>query len=157
MRIAVYPGTFDPMTNGHIDVIERASKLFDKIIVGIAENKQKKPFLSLADRLELGKALFTGIPNIHVESFSGLLVDFALKMNAHVIIRGLRAVSDFEYEFQLARMNKDLSPEIETLFMIPHERYAFVSSSLVREIATLGGDIGKFVPNIVEEKLKMKG
>lgn len=149
-KIAIYPGTFDPMTNGHIDIIKRAALLFDHIVIAIAENKQKKPLLSLEQRIHLADIIFQGQDNISVAGFSGLLVNFAASQNANIIIRGLRAVADFEFEFQLARMNKDLSPDIETIFMTPHEKYAFVSSTLVREIALLGGDVSKFVvPEVV--------
>lgn len=144
-KIAIYPGTFDPMTNGHIDIIKRAALLFDHVVIAIAENKQKKPLLSLEQRIQLADIIFQGQENISVAGFSGLLVNFAASQNANIIIRGLRAVADFEFEFQLARMNKDLSPNIETIFMTPHEKYAFVSSTLVREIALLGGDVSKFV------------
>ena len=153
-KIAIYPGTFDPITNGHIDIIQRAADLFDEVIVAIAENKNKKPMLNLAQRVALGNEIFATQQNVHIQGFSGLLVNFVRENNAHVIIRGLRAVADFEYEFQLARMNKDLAPEIETIFMTPSEKYAFVSSTLVREIARLGGDVSKFVQPCVSVYLQ---
>ena len=125
-KIAIYPGTFDPMTNGHIDIIQRAAKIFEHVIIAIAENPNKKPLLSVEKRIELGEEIFKTTPNISIQGFSGLLITFAQKNHAQLIIRGLRAVADFEYEFQLARMNKDLAPELETIFMTPNEKYAFV-------------------------------
>ncbi|MBC8494505.1 MAG: pantetheine-phosphate adenylyltransferase [bacterium] len=153
-RIAIYPGSFDPITNGHIDLINRASKLFDKVIVGITQNSKKSAFLSIDDRLSIASETLGHIDNIEVMSFNTLLVDFAKAQNAQVILRGLRAVSDFEYEFQLSGMNKHLNPSIETLFMTPAEQYANISSSLVREILSLGGDVSHFVPKPVETLLK---
>ena len=155
-KIAIYPGSFDPITNGHIDLIRRASTLFDKVIVGITQNSKKAAFLNIDDRIQTTKAALKNIDNIEVLSFDTLLVDFASAQNAQVILRGLRAVSDFEYEFQLSGMNKHLNPNIETLFMTPAEQYANISSSLVREILTLGGDISAFVPKSVEDHLKSK-
>jgi len=149
-KIAIYPGSFDPITNGHIDLIRRASTLFDKVIVGITQNSKKAAFLNIDDRIQ------TTSVDIEVLSFNTLLVDFASAQNAQVILRGLRAVSDFEYEFQLSGMNKHLNPNIETLFMTPAEQYANISSSLVREILMLGGDISAFVPKSVEDHLKSK-
>ncbi len=153
-RIAIYPGSFDPITNGHIDLINRASKLFDAVIVGITQNSKKSAFLSIDDRLNIASETLSHIDNIKVMSFNTLLVDFAKAQNAQVILRGLRAVSDFEYEFQLSGMNKHLNPGIETLFMTPAEQYANISSSLVREILSLGGDVSHFVPKSVEILLK---
>ncbi len=153
-RIAIYPGSFDPITNGHIDLINRASKLFDEVIVGITQNSKKSAFLSIDQRIDITKETLSGINNIKVMSFNTLLVDFANSQNAQVILRGLRAVSDFEYEFQLSGMNKHLNPTIETLFMTPAEQYANISSSLVREILSLDGDISHFVPKSVEILLK---
>ncbi len=155
-KIAIYPGSFDPITNGHIDLIRRASKLFDKVIVGITQNSKKAAFLNIDDRIQTASVALKNIDNIEVLSFNTLLVDFANAQNAQVILRGLRAVSDFEYEFQLSGMNKHLNPNIETLFMTPAEQYANISSSLVREILMLGGDISAFVPKSVEEHLKSK-
>ena len=155
-KIAIYPGSFDPITNGHIDLIHRASKLFDKVIVGITQNSKKSSFLSIDERIDTATTALKAIDNIEVLSFDTLLVDFANKQNAQVILRGLRAVSDFEYEFQLSGMNKHLNSNIETLFMTPAEQYANISSSLVREILSLGGDISMFVPKSVETLLKAK-
>ncbi len=145
MQIAVYPGTFDPITNGHTDLIERAARRFSKVIVAIHSSGSKQPAFSWAERIELAREVLAGQDNVVVEGFEGLLVDFARSHGAGVILRGLRAVSDFEYEFQLASMNRQLAPEIETLFMTPDEHYAYVSSSLVREIAGFGGDVTAFV------------
>ncbi len=155
-KIAIYPGSFDPITNGHIDLIKRASKLFDEIIIGITQNSKKKAFLSIDDRINTTNTALKDISNIKVLSFNTLLVDFADKQNAQVILRGLRAVSDFEYEFQLSGMNKHLNPNIETLFMTPAEQYANISSSLVREILVLGGDISIFVPASVDALFKQR-
>ena len=154
MSIAIYPGSFDPITNGHVDLTHRASKLFDKVVIGIAQNSKKPAFLSIEQRIELAKIALQGIDNASILSFDTLLVDFAQSQNAQVILRGLRAVSDFEYEFQLSGMNKHLNPKIETLFMTPAEKYANISSSLVKEILLLGGDISAFVPSEVEKYLK---
>jgi pantetheine-phosphate adenylyltransferase len=153
-KIAIYPGSFDPITNGHIDIIIRASKIFDKLIIGITQNNKKSPFLKINDRVKITKESLKNINNIEVLSFDNLLVDFADKKNVQVIIRGLRAISDFEHEFQLAGMNKSLNHKIETLFMIPSEKYANISSSIVREIFLLGGDVNLFVPKPVENLLK---
>jgi len=155
-KIAIYPGSFDPITNGHIDLVHRASKLFDKVIVGITQNSKKSSFLNIDDRIQTTSTALKDIGNVEVLSFNTLLVDFANAQNAQVILRGLRAVSDFEYEFQLSGMNKHLNPNIETLFMTPAEQYANISSSLVREILSLGGDISAFVPKSVETHLKTK-
>lgn len=155
-KIAIYPGSFDPITNGHIDLVRRASKLFDKVIVGITQNSKKSSFLNIDERIQTTSAALKDIGNVEVLSFNTLLVDFANAQNAQVILRGLRAVSDFEYEFQLSGMNKHLNPNIETLFMTPAEQYANISSSLVREILSLGGDISAFVPKSVETHLKTK-
>ncbi|MBS0288830.1 MAG: pantetheine-phosphate adenylyltransferase [Proteobacteria bacterium] len=153
---AIFPGTFDPITNGHVDLVMRASKLFSQVIVAVAENARKKPNLDLATRVALAKEVLSPIRNVSVLGFSTLLVDFALEQGAKVIIRGLRAISDFEYEFQLANMNRRLAPEIETLFLTPAEEYAFVSSSLVTEIADLGKDVSAFVPKQVVKLLENK-
>ncbi|HAE04277.1 MAG TPA: pantetheine-phosphate adenylyltransferase, partial [Gammaproteobacteria bacterium] len=155
-KIAIYPGSFDPITNGHIDLVHRASKLFDQVIVGITQNSKKSSFLNIDERIQITSDALKNINNVKVLSFDTLLVDFANAQNAQVILRGLRAVSDFEYEFQLSGMNKHLNPNIETLFMTPAEQYANISSSLVREILTLGGDISAFVPKSVENHLKTK-
>jgi pantetheine-phosphate adenylyltransferase len=154
MQIAVYPGTFDPITNGHTDLIERAARRFDKVIVAIHRSSSKQPAFSWEERIELASHVLEGMANVAVEGFEGLLVNFVRSHHAEVILRGLRAVSDFEYEFQLASMNRQLAPEIETLFMAPDDRYAYVSSSLVREIAALGGDVTPFVHAKVLAALK---
>lgn len=142
---AVYPGTFDPVTNGHIDLIERASTLFDKLIVGVAENPGKGATFSLEERVAMTTEVLAELPNVEVKGFNSLLVHFVAEHDARVILRGLRAVSDFEYEFQLAGMNRRLAPEVETLFLTPAEQYAYISSSLVKEIAAHGGDVSAFV------------
>ena len=149
-KIAIYPGSFDPITNGHLDLIKRASKLFDEVIIAITQNSNKSSFLSIDQRVDAVNKSITALNNTRVLSFNSLLVDFARDHNAQIIIRGLRAVSDFEYEFQLSGMNKRLNPGIETLFMTPSEEFANISSSLVREIYTLGGDISAFVPDSVK-------
>ncbi|MDP7553968.1 MAG: pantetheine-phosphate adenylyltransferase [Candidatus Thioglobus sp.] len=150
---AIYPGSFDPITNGHLDLIHRASKLFDEVIIAITQNTNKTGFLSIEKRILTVNNSVNSLTNIRVLSFNSLLVDFAKKHNAKIIIRGLRAVSDFEYEFQLSGMNKRLNPHIETLFMTPSEEFANISSSLVREILLLGGDISAFVPKTVKSIL----
>ena len=150
MKTAVYPGTFDPITNGHTDLVERAARLFDKVIVAIAANPGKTPAFPLERRVALAREVLADLTNVEVCSFDNLLVDFLHQRGAAIILRGLRAVSDFEYEFQLASMNRQLAPDVETVFLTPAEQYAFVSSSLVREIAALGGDVSAFVhPKVV--------
>lgn len=153
-RIAVYPGTFDPITNGHIDLVDRAAPLFEKLVVGVAESPAKGPALELGLRVELARKALSPYPNVEVRGFNSLLADFAEKVGAGVLLRGLRAVSDFEYEFQLASMNRHLIPQVETLFMTPAEEYGFISSSLVREISRLGGDVSAFVPAAVAKALR---
>ena len=148
--IAIYPGSFDPITNGHVDLINRACKLFDKVIIAITQNTNKDSFLSINQRVKAVESAIEPLTNTRVLSFDSLLVDFAREHNAQIIIRGLRAVSDFDYEFQLSGMNKRLNPAIETLFMTPSEEFANISSSLVREILSLGGDISQFVPESVK-------
>ncbi len=155
-RIAVYPGTFDPITNGHIDLVSRASPLFDRIVVGVAESSGKSPAFSTAERVELARLSLAGFANVEVRGFGSLLADFVHVVGGGVLLRGLRAVSDFEYEFQLASMNRHLIPEAETLFLTPAEQYSFISSSLVREIARLGGDVSGFVPPAVAAALRDK-
>ncbi len=154
--VAIYPGTFDPITYGHIDLIKRASPLFERIIVAVAINPGKQPMFSLDERVELVKKATLGIENVEVSGFKGLLVNEALSMGANVIIRGLRAVSDFEYELQLATMNRRMQSKVETLFLTPAENLSFVSSTLVKEIAVLGGDVSEFVAPCVQEALKSK-
>jgi pantetheine-phosphate adenylyltransferase len=156
MKVAIYPGTFDPITNGHIDVAARASKLFDKVIVCVAVNTQKVPLFTGEERVKLIQDSMKGLPNIEVEEFDGLLVDYAKKKHANVIVRGLRAVSDFEYEFQMALTNRKLCSEIDTVFLMPHEKYTYLNSSIVREIAKFGGDVSQFVPRHVEQELIRK-
>ncbi len=151
---AIYPGTFDPITNGHCDLVQRAANLFDHVIVAIAANTHKSPFFSLDDRISLAKSALSGVKNIEICGFDILLVNFVRERNAQVVLRGLRAVSDFEYEFQLANMNRKLAPEIETLFLTPAEKFSYISSSLVREIASLGGDVSDFVHENVGAALK---
>lgn len=153
---AVFPGTFDPITNGHVDIVERAAKMFNKVIVAVAENVRKAPRFDFATRIAFTKQVFKPLQNVVVLGFSRLLVDFVHEQNAKAIIRGLRAVSDFEYEFQLANMNRRLAPEIETVFLTPSVEYAFISSSLIIEIAQMGGDISAFVPLVVSEALAIK-
>jgi pantetheine-phosphate adenylyltransferase len=153
---AIYPGTFDPITNGHIDLVMRASKLFNKVIVAVAINPGKKPAFNLTERVDLAKQCLIGLDNVEVCGFEGLLIDVANQKQAKVIIRGLRAVSDFEHEFQLAGMNRRMRPEIETLFLTPAEQFTYISSSLVREIAALGGDVSEFVAPCVMTALKAK-
>ncbi|HET7925422.1 MAG TPA: pantetheine-phosphate adenylyltransferase [Rhodanobacteraceae bacterium] len=153
-RVAVYPGTFDPITNGHVDLATRAAPLFDRLIVAIADSTSKGPSLGLNERISLARVALAGIPNIEVRGFSTLLADLVEDLGAGVILRGLRAVSDFEYEFQLASMNRHLIPTAETLFLTPAEQYSFISSSLVREIARLGGDVSGFVHPVVQQALR---
>ena len=155
-RIAVYPGTFDPITNGHIDLASRASPLFDRVIVAIADSASKGPALALDERIALARVALAGLPNVEVRGFSALLADFVEEVGAGVILRGLRAVSDFEYEFQLASMNRHLIPAAETLFLTPAEQYSFISSSLVREIARLGGNVSGFVHPAVQQALRVR-
>ncbi len=143
---AIYPGTFDPITNGHIDLVQRAARLFDKVIVSVAESAGKQPVIPMSERLQLAQEALTSISNVEVCGFNSLLVEFVKQQHASVIIRGLRAVSDFEYEFQLASMNRHLDASVETVFLTPAEQYSYISSSLVREIAKLGGNISSFVP-----------
>lgn len=152
-RIALYPGTFDPITNGHIDLVQRAARLFDQVIVGVAHSAAKTPTLPFAERITLAKTVLHAQQNVVVLGFDTLLSEFLQKVHAGVLLRGLRAVSDFEYEFQMASMNRHLVPDAETLFLTPSEQYSFISSSLVREVARLGGDITQFVPSPVAQAL----
>jgi pantetheine-phosphate adenylyltransferase len=152
-RVALYPGSFDPLTMGHVDIIQRGSALFDKIIVAVLRNVDKKPMFTVEERLEMIEESFRKLDNVEADSFSGLLVDYAAQREATTIVRGIRAISDFEYEFQMALMNRRLAPTIETVFMMPAEEYSYVSSRLVKEVATLGGDIVGLVPKGVETRL----
>jgi pantetheine-phosphate adenylyltransferase len=153
MRTVIYPGSFDPVTNGHLDLIERAAKLFDRVIVAVANNEVKKPLFSLQERQELARQSVRHLPNVQIDTFTGLLVDYVERQGGEAIIRGLRAVSDFEFEFQLALMNRKLNERVETIFMMPKETYTFLSSRIVKEIARLGGDVSDFVPPQVKDAL----
>jgi pantetheine-phosphate adenylyltransferase len=153
MKTIVYPGTFDPVTNGHIDLVERASRLFDKVVIGIASSQRKSPLFTIEERIELASECLQHVPNVEIHGFDCLLVNFVSDCNADAIMRGLRAVSDFEYEFQLANMNRALSPEIESIFLTPSEKFSYISSSLVREISSLRGDVSQFVPSNVAKAL----
>jgi pantetheine-phosphate adenylyltransferase len=155
-RLAVYPGTFDPVTNGHCDLVWRGLKLFDRIIVAVAENGTKAPLFTIEERMDMLRRTFENVPNVEVDSFPGLLVDYVANRGANTILRGLRAVSDFEYEFQLALMNRKLRKEIQTVFLITGLRWIFISSSIVKEAARFGGDVHDMVPGVVREKLKEK-
>ena len=155
-RIAIYPGSFDPLTNGHVDIIERGSRIFDEIIVAILGNVEKTPLFSENERTAIIHDVFRGRSNVKVETFNGLLVDYAQLKKASVIVRGLRAVSDFEYEFQMALMNRHLAPGIETVFMMPAEQYTYLSSRLIKEVFSLGGDVRGLVPSVVERWMKLK-
>ena len=156
MRRAIYPGSFDPVTNGHLDVVERARKLFDEVIVAVAHNDEKQPLFTLQERLDLLRETFGKIDNVRIASFNGLLVDFAVKEKAGAVIRGLRAVSDFEFEFQMALMNRKLEGAVEAIFLMPKEEYTYLSSRIVKEIARLGGEVSKFVPAPVAKALAAK-
>ena len=156
MRTVIYPGSFDPVTNGHLDVIERAAKLFDRVIVAVAENDGKNPLFTLAERAALVRRAVRHLPHVEADVFEGLLVDYCARRKAEAIIRGLRAVSDFEFEFQLALMNRKLNENVETIFMMPKETYTFLSSRMVKEIARLGGDVSAFVPPHVQAALRKK-
>jgi pantetheine-phosphate adenylyltransferase len=153
---AVYPGTFDPLTRGHEDLVRRAATLFDKLVLAIADSKAKKPYFTLEERIAMAREVLGDMKNVEVIGFSSLLTEFVKKQGARVVLRGLRAVSDFEYEFQLAGMNRNLYPEMETMFLTPSEQHMFISATLVREIAALGGDVSEFVHPLVAKKLKAK-
>jgi len=155
-RVAVYPGTFDPLTRGHEDLVRRASRLFDRVVVGIAVSRSKKPFFTLEERVEMAREVLAAYPNVEVQGFDDLLMKFVRELSAGVILRGLRAVSDFEYEFQMAGMNRVLYPDVETVFLTPGEQYMFVSATMVREIASFGGDVSKFVQPLVGARLAKK-
>jgi pantetheine-phosphate adenylyltransferase len=156
MTTAIYPGTFDPFTLGHVDLIERAAKLYDKVIVAIANSPQKLPLFSLEERLQLGQTLFAQLPNVQLAGFDSLLVDFVRQHKAQVVIRGIRTIGDFDFELQLARMNRHLLPGLETIFLLPGEQYTHISATLVREIASLHGDVSTLVPAVVKTALKTK-
>ena len=154
--IAIYPGSFDPPTNGHLDLIERGSKIFDELIVAVLRNTEKSPLFSLPERLRMLEAMTEDFSNVRVDSFDGLTMDYAVKVNAGAVLRGIRAISDYEYELQMALMNRKLQPAVETVFMMPAEQYSYLSSRLVREIAQLGGSVKGLVPELVEQRLKEK-
>jgi pantetheine-phosphate adenylyltransferase len=156
MEKAIYPGTFDPITRGHEDLVRRASGLFDKVVVAVADSRSKAPFFTQDERVRMVRQVLVDYPNVEVMSFSGLLMEFAQQQQARVILRGLRAVSDFEFEFQMAGMNRSLYPGVETLFLTPSEQYMFVSATIVREIALLGGSVEKFVHPFIAEQLRMR-
>lgn len=156
MKICVYPGSFDPITNGHLDIINRAAKICDKLIVAVLKNSNKNPFFSLEERVKLLECVLNDNPNVSIDSFSGLLIDYMKKKNATAIIKGLRAVSDFEYELQMALLNKNLDPEIETLFMMTNINYSFLSSSAVKELASNGGNIEGLVPDCIKDEIEKK-
>ena len=155
--LAVYPGSFDPLTNGHVDIISRGARLFDRIIVAILVNAEKSPLFTMDERVEITRSVFETHPNVEVDTFDGLLVDYVERRNAQVIVRGLRAVSDFEFEFQMALMNQRLKPKIETVFMMPAEQYTYISSRLIKEVFSLGGRVEGLVPDLVEQRLRGKG
>ena len=156
IRKAVYPGSFDPITNGHLDIIQRGTRMFDRVVIAVLENEGKSPLFQVAERVELLRHTTRQMGNVEVQSFNGLLVDFMKRIDAQVLVRGIRAVSDYEYEFQMALMNRELSAEVETIFMMPAVEYTYVSSRLVKEVFRLGGDISRLVPPIVIEKLRAK-
>lgn len=155
-RLAVYPGSFDPLTNGHVDIIERGARLFDRIVLAILVNLDKSPLFSIEERVAILREVFASQPNVEVETFDGLLVDYARRRGADVIVRGLRAISDFEFEMQMALMNRRLDAEIETVFMMPAEQYTYLSSRLAKEVFALGGSVAGLVPDVVEARLRMK-
>ena len=156
MKTAVYPGSFDPLTNGHLDLIARAARLFDRVVLAVAQNDEKRPLFTLEDRLEMARQTVVDLENVEVDVFDGLLVDYVESLSGSVVIRGLRAVLDFEFEFQMALMNRKLNERVETIFMMPRDTYPFLSSRLVKEIARLGGDIGPFVTPLVKAALLKK-
>jgi pantetheine-phosphate adenylyltransferase len=152
----VYPGSFDPLTNGHVDIISRGARLFDRIIVAVLANAEKSPLFTIEERVEIARSVFSDQRNVEIDTFDGLLVDYVARRQAQVIVRGLRAVSDFEFEFQMALMNQRLSPKIETVFMMPSEKYTYISSRLIKEVFSLGGEIRGLVPEMVEARLRDK-
>jgi pantetheine-phosphate adenylyltransferase len=155
--LAVYPGTFDPLTNGHVDIISRGARLFDRIIIAVLINAEKAPLFSMAERVEIAREVFKDQHNVEVDTFDGLLVDYVERRHAQVVVRGLRAVSDFEFEFQMALMNHRLNPTIDTVFMMPAEQYTYISSRLIKEVFALGGRVHGLVPEVVEDRLRGKG
>jgi pantetheine-phosphate adenylyltransferase len=155
--LAVYPGSFDPLTNGHVDIISRGARLFDRIIVAILVNAEKSPLFTMDERVDITRSVFKAHSNVEVDTFDGLLVDYVERRDAQVIVRGLRAVSDFEFEFQMALMNRRLRPKIETVFMMPAEQYTYISSRLIKEVFSLGGRVEGLVPDLVEQRLRGKG
>ena len=155
--LAVYPGSFDPLTNGHVDIISRGAKLFDRIVVAILVNAEKAPMFTMAERVDIAREVFKPHPKVEIDTFDGLLVDYVERKRAQVIVRGLRAVSDFEFEFQMALMNQRLQPSIETVFMMPAEQYTYISSRLIKEVFSLGGRVHGLVPELVEQRLREKG
>lgn len=156
MKTAIYPGSFDPVTLGHYDIIDRSSQIFDKVIVGVLVNSAKSPLFSLEERVKMLQDVTAGLPNVEIQSFQGLLIDFARQNDANVIVRGLRAVTDFDYELQLAQMNRVIAPEIDTLFLTTNLKYAYLSSSMVKEVASYGGDISGFLEPSIAEKVRKK-
>lgn len=154
--LAVYPGSFDPLTNGHVDIITRGARLFDRIVVAILINSEKSPLFTMDERVEIAREVFKDVPNVEVDTFDGLLVDYVHRRGAQVIVRGLRAVSDFEFEFQMALMNRRLNGRIETIFLMPAEQYTYTSSRLIKEVCRLGGRVSGLVPELVEERLRRK-
>jgi len=154
--LAVYPGSFDPLTNGHVDIIHRGARLFDRIVVAILLNVEKSPLFTVDERVDIAREVFANNPNVEVDTFDGLLVDYARGKGASAIVRGLRAISDFEYEMQMALMNRHLNPEVETVFMMPAETYTYVSSRIVKEVVALGGSVTNLVPSIVDDRLRRK-
>jgi pantetheine-phosphate adenylyltransferase len=154
--LAVYPGSFDPLTNGHVDIILRGARLFDRIVVAMLVNAEKSPLFTMSERVEIARAVFEDRPNVEIDTFDGLLVDYVERRRAHVIVRGLRAISDFEFEFQMALMNRRLNDRIETIFMMPAEQYTYISSRLIKEVFALGGRVHGLVPELVESRLRDK-
>jgi pantetheine-phosphate adenylyltransferase len=156
MPVAIYPGSFDPLTNGHVDIITRGARLFDRIVIAVLVNAEKSPLFTMAERVEIARAVFKHLPNVEVDTFDGLLVDYVARRDAQVIVRGLRAVSDFEFEFQMALMNQRLNGKIDTIFMMPAEQYTYTSSRLIKEVFSLGGQVHGLVPDMVEQRLREK-
>jgi len=154
--LAVYPGSFDPLTNGHVDIITRGARLFDRIVVAVLVNAEKSPLFTMAERVDIARAVFKHLPNVEIDTFDGLLVDYVARRGAQVIVRGLRAVSDFEFEFQMALMNQRLNGKIDTIFMMPAEQYTYTSSRLIKEVFSLGGQVHGLVPDMVEQRLREK-